>query len=101
MPATTWALVTTMFGATTKPEPSWTCPHPTPWIFTVDGAAARVAARSAGAVGKVTGPEVEGGSWAKTVGKPWVLMSRWMRANTEGAGGRTPSSAPRIADPRI
>src|SRR5437763_2591632 len=101
MPATTWALVTTTFGATTKPVPSCTCPHPTPCTFTVDGDAARVAARRAGAVGSVTGPVVAGGSWANTAGKPWVLISRWMRANTDGAGGRTPSSAPRIADPRI
>src|SRR5205085_1956884 len=39
--------------------------------------------------------------WAKAVGNPGVLMRRWMRANTDGAGGRAPSSAPRIADPRI
>src|SRR5437016_3539661 len=57
MPATTWALVTTTFGATTKPVPSCTCPHPTPCTFTVDGDAARAAARRAGALGSVTGPE--------------------------------------------
>ena len=84
MPATTWALVTTMPGATTNPEPSWMSRTPPPPPARSTGRWPGTAARTAALPGRATGAAVSGGSPENTTGNPSEArkVSTW--ANTVG-----------------
>ena len=86
-PATTWALVATRPGPTTKPEPSWRYPQAWPSTLTVEAAAGRAMARARGPVGWPTGPADGGLRPANTGGKPELLRNDWTWAKTVGTGG--------------
>ena len=98
MPATTWALVTTTPGATTKPDPSWIWPQPSPTTFTVEAPAWTTASLSWVPPGRSTGPADAGASWANTGGNPSAERKLWTRENTDGGAGSTLSSDRMILD---
>ncbi len=90
MPAITWALVTTRPGPTTKPEPSWICPHPSPTTLTVEAPALATACCIWVPPGRGTGP-ADGASCANASGKPSDDRKLCTRENTDGGAGSTSS----------
>ncbi len=97
-PATTWALVATRPGPTTKPDPSCSLLHAVPRILTVEKMAGSASALRLGVVGVET-IGVEGGvSVENTWGKPWSLRNVCRSLKMEGAWGRTPSMEWRMSE---
>ena len=72
-PATTWALVATMPGPTTKADPSCSLPHAVPRTLTIEVMAGLASACVWALVGVATELAVGGIRVEKTCGKPWVL----------------------------
>src|SRR5487761_1818702 len=91
-PATTWALVTTVPGATTKPEPSWRYPHAWPRTLTVEPSSGLATFWAHVSRGVATWTGV-GSSWEKTGGKPDDPRNDWTLEKTSGSGGMTLSTA--------
>ena len=97
-PATTWALVATSPGPTTKPEPSCSLLHAVPRILTVEKTAGSASAWVSASWASTT-DGVEGGvSVEKTWGKPWSFRKVWRSLKTEGAWGRTLSMEWRMSE---
>src|ERR1700677_612056 len=97
-PATTWALVATNPGPTTKPDPSCSLLHAVPRTLTVEKPAGSASAFVWALVGVET-DGVEGGVRVeKTWGKPWAFRKVCRSLKMEGAWGNTPSMEWRMSE---